>query len=337
MKNEINDTAKELIAKSLAGEASPEQEKELQEWIAQSPENERYFSEVAKVFKLSEKYYADRPADNLKIDIDAEWNHFVKTISKDEKPTRQLETGGSSRPWLKIAASILLLVSSALVFNYLISKDEIRFETAQNTKVIQLPDGSSVILNRNSTLSYEDDFGKETRTLRLTGEGFFDVTPNPEKTFIIITSTARIEVVGTSFNVLAYDSLEKTEVIVKTGIVKLTVPSLQQEVKLTAGEKGVYAKYDRQLISTVNADVNYLAWNTREIVFTENDLKTVIETLNKAYNTKIIINTEISDTCLLTVKFDHQTLEAVLHVLENTLNLTYRINGNQIEITGAGC
>jgi ferric-dicitrate binding protein FerR (iron transport regulator) len=72
-------------------------------------------------------------------------------------------------------------------------------------------------------------------------------------------------------------------------------------------------------------------------VFEKNDLKSVVETLNKIYQTNIVIMTDVPPTCEVTVSFDHQTLESVLHVLENTLNLTYRINGNKIEITAAGC
>jgi ferric-dicitrate binding protein FerR (iron transport regulator) len=338
VKDELDDTIKELIAKSLAGETTVAEEQQLTGWITDSPENEQQFRQFQKVLMLGDNHFTSaRKNNNLDIDIDAEWNRFTDTIANKNK-TRVLESDSGSSRWWRIAAAILILAISGVVVNYFINKNNnLQFETAQTTKVIKLPDGSTVTLNYNSKFAYDEDFGKENRTLTFTGEAFFDVAPDPKKPFIIQLKSGVVEVVGTSFNVRAYDSLEKTEVIVKTGIVKLSIAGSQKEIKLAAGEKGFFEKGNQELKSVINEDVNYLSWNTKEIIFTENDLQTVIETINKTYNTNIVLATDIADTCVVTVKFDRQTLEAVLHVLENTLNLTYRKNGNQIEITSAGC
>jgi ferric-dicitrate binding protein FerR (iron transport regulator) len=92
-----------------------------------------------------------------------------------------------------------------------------------------------------------------------------------------------------------------------------------------------------ELSSGINKDINFLSWNTRKIVFTEDDLQTVVATLNKIYHANISIATDIPASCIVTVTFDQQSLEAILNVLETTLNLTLRTSGNQIEITAAGC
>ena len=73
------------------------------------------------------------------------------------------------------------------------------------------------------------------------------------------------------------------------------------------------------------------------MVFLENDLRTVIGTLEKTYHVDITISADVPASCLVTVTFDKQSLESVLKVLESTLNLKYTINGNKIEITEAGC
>ena len=114
-------------------------------------------------------------------------------------------------------------------------------------------------------------------------------------------------------------------------------PEKKTEVKLSAGEKGIVSNTTEELKSEINTDINFQAWNTQKIVFEKSDLKTVVETLNKIYQVNIVIKTEVPATCEVTVSFDHQTLESVLRVLESTLNLTYKVNGNQIEITSAGC
>jgi transmembrane sensor len=338
VKNEVNDIIKQLIATSLAGEANTQQEAQLQAWISESQENARQFEAYKKIYALSDKHYTKNQYHDLKIDIDHEWNHFTQRIQNTAASNSRKLQNDRQPAWLKIAASLLILVASAFVINYLISKNEnVRIETAGQTQTITLPDGSEVTINRYSSISYSQDFGAEARAVTLTGEAFFNITPNTEKPFTIQANRTSVEVVGTSFNVRAYDSLDETTVIVKTGVVKFYIPGLRKELRLTAGQKGVYGKNTERLICVTNDDPNFLAWNTKEIAFSDTDLKTVVETLNRAYNAHIIISADVPDNCVVTVKFDHQSLEAVLRVLETTLNLTYKIDSDKIEITSAGC
>jgi transmembrane sensor len=336
VKDEKNDIGKDLITRYLAGEASVEEEQTLFKWIDQKPEHKQDYLDTKKVFELSQQHYATQRSEVVDIDVDHEWSHFMKNIKK-ETPVRKLEKQ-SSNLWYKIAAAVLVLIVSGFILNYFSNRTEqLLVATADITKTFSLPDGSQITLNKNSSIAYSSDFGKTDRKLKLTGEAFFEVKRNESKPFIINANNATIEVLGTSFNVRAYDKLKEVEVVVATGIVKLSDANNKSGVKLTAGQKGVYEKSNEAISSGANEDVNFLSWNTQKIVFEENDLKTVIETLNKTYQVNIIITTDIPATCEVTVSFDHQTLESVLHVLERTLNLTYQIKGNQIEITAAGC
>ncbi|HEY9046048.1 MAG TPA: FecR domain-containing protein [Ohtaekwangia sp.] len=338
MNTDFNDSVKELMTRYLASEASPDEEKELLAWIARAPENEKHYQEYKKLFDLSREHYTRKETDRA-VDLDLEWNHFLNTIQqkKSESNVRTLEPR-SFAVWYKIAASILLLaVTGWIVLQFLPKGKDVQYQTASNTLTVSLPDGSQVTLNSHSSLSYSASYNDDNRTVALKGEAFFNVTRNPQKPFIIQANDAQVEVLGTSFNVLAYDSLSAVEVVVETGVVKLSVPALKTEVKLEAGQKGIYSRQASQLSSKVNDDINFQSWNTRKIVFEEEDLRTVIATLNRIYQANITVAADIPASCAVTVTFDHQSLEAVLRVLENTLNLTYKINGNQIEITAAGC
>lgn len=341
MKDDFNDSVKELITKYLADEASSEEVRALQEWITQAPENERQYLAYKKVFELSRQHYAQKASDTHTVDIDEEWGHFMSNIRgriiEPETKNRVLEKPSYSL-WYKIAAAVLLVaVSGWIITRFVGNDDNVSYYTASNIMTVKLPDGSQVILNRNSELSYSSSFDDQSRTVILKGEAFFDVTPNRHKPFIIQANDARVEVVGTSFNVLAYDSTNEVEVVVQSGVVKLSGSDHKSEVKLQAGDKGIYSKTSHQLSSGINEDVNFRSWNTRKIVFIEDDLRTVVATLNKTYHANISIATDIPPSCVVTVTFDQQSLEAVLNVLETTLNLTFRTNGNQIEITAAGC
>lgn len=339
MSKEQNDID-ELITRSLAGETNSEEEKNLLAWIALAEKNKEHYEKLKQVFMLGDAYYKKAKQPEPVLDIDQEWNYFLKQINanpKDNVRTLHHPTK-TSTVWMRVAAALLLVVVSGFIINYFISANKTTvIETADATQEITLPDGSHVTLNKNSQLSYTSDFGKETRSVSLKGEAFFDVARDPQKRFVISTNEATIEVLGTSFNVQAYDSEKQLEVVVATGTVKLSVPNGKQEVTLQAGDRGVYARAEKQLTQITNIDINFMAWKTQKLFFMETDLSTVIETINHAYQTNIIIAADVPATCVVTVTFDQQSLDAILNVLKTTLNLTYKTENGTIIITDAGC
>ena len=326
----------ELITKQLAGEASTEEVNQVQAWIALRPENERHYQKMKKVFDLGEKHY--QQTSQPEINVDTEWNRFVNTISKKEIPVRSLVPRIQTSVWLRVAAAVLLLIASGAVINYFIVKNsEVEYQTSGNQLTVQLPDGSTVTLNKHSELAYSREFNEEGRSVTLHGEAFFEVTHNPQKPFKITINNNEVEVLGTSFNVQGYDDRETLEVVVETGVVKFSADKPEKGITLHAGEKGVFIKKNQQLVALPNDDINFLSWSTQKIVFEETDLHSVIETLNKTFQANIVVTTDIPASCAVTVTFDHQTLDAVLNVLKTTLHLTYKVNGNRIEITSLGC
>jgi ferric-dicitrate binding protein FerR (iron transport regulator) len=265
------------------------------------------------------------------VNVDEEWQRFLTRVGQ-----QKVQTTGFS--WIRIAAALLLIAAAGFIIVLFLSQPgETRFETASETERIELPDGSVVTLNRNSTLTFSEDFNADRRAVRLSGEAFFDVAPDMQKRFVITSDNAVIEVVGTTFNVSAYDKDPQLTVTVESGKVRFTAPSSQQTVDLGPGHVGTYSKSDRILRADVNTDVNYDSWSTQHIEFEATPLPEAVRILNKTYGSSISITGTIPDTCFVTVIFDRQTLEAVLRVLETTLNLTYRIDGDKIEITSAGC
>jgi len=174
------------------------------------------------------------------------------------------------------------------------------------------------------------------RGIELKGEAFFEVESNQALPFIISTGKTSVEVVGTSFNVQAYANNPFQEVVVTSGKVKFFSDS-QHIVTLNPGEKGTYHKASILLSKTKNKDPNFLSWKTKKIVFSNLGLTEVIKTINRIYNSEIIISAEVKETCAVTVTFENQSLESILNVLKSTLNLKFEANGNKILITGAGC
>ncbi len=333
MTNDYNDSVNGLITKYLAGETSEAEQKELLSWLKLSDENKRHYAHLKKAFELTAGHLTLPSASRIDIDIDNEWDRFKQSIG-EKKKTRQLSVASV---WLRIAATLILLAVTGGVLYYFTAPETTIYQTAANRETVTLPDGSRVALNYHTLLSYDPDFGEHDRTVRLRGEAFFEVEPDRSKPFIILADRARVEVVGTSFNVNAYDSVQEIEVVVQTGIVSFESNVGDRKLKLAAGQKGTYSKTEEKLEISVNDDVNFSSWTTGHIVFVERDLLSVIETLKKTYNAEITVRADIPASCMVTVTFDHQTLESVLKVLESTLNLKYTIKGNKVEITEAGC
>lgn len=334
MKDDINDI-RETMTRHFAGETTPEEDAILLAWRKQTSRNEEEYQTSRKLFDAATRHYSKSIVPD--IDVETEWKVFLKKVDA-EKPVPQLKPASSFSSMLRIAATVLLLVASgALVYYYATKNDQLVFQTTASLETITLPDGSTVILNRNSRIEYNSNFGGGNRNIALRGEAFFDVKKNTSLPFVISARNTTIEVVGTSFNVLAYDSIADVEVIVKTGVVRFSVPELNKTLELTPGEKGAFASDNNAVNETINEDLNYEAWNTRKLVFNETHISEVVEAINKAYHTDVVLTGTVSDSCLLTVTFDNQSLDAVLNVLANTLNLNYTRIGNRVEIISAGC
>lgn len=327
-----NDSINEQIAKSLARETSTEEEAALARWRQQASANEKHYQDLKKAFDAGDRYYQSQSKAELAIDLDKEWAHLQSqlTVTK-EAPVRTLWSSQA----LRIAAGIILVAISGFVVYWMNREQSTVIIASAETRSLTLPDGSTVVLNRNSTLSYTGDFSKGVRSVALTGEAFFEIVRNEQRPFQIQAHATTVEVLGTSFSVRAYQEEPEVAVTVQTGLVKFS--STESEVKLQAGERGVFTPATQKIAKAPNEDLNFLSWKTRKIIFESTSLQAAVETLNRAYGSQIAISATVPATCAVTASFDQQSLEAVLAVLKSTLNLTYRIQGNKIEIIGADC
>ncbi len=332
MKEETYDNESILIAKYLAEEASAQEIEQLEIWANQNAQNQSILEQSKKIFELSKEQLVEN-TEPLKIDIDQEWSKFKNSI----KPEAKTFSIFKSTPFYRMAAAFLLLCTiSAVVYFAFFKSNEYEYYAAEDPQTITLTDGSVVTLNRNSHLSHRDDFGKETRTLLLQGEAYFDVAADKNKPFIINTTAGKVTVLGTSFNVEESKTIGQTLVTVAEGVVKFGLEYSSKAVILKAGEQG-RLDHEKGLLKIVpNTNVNFDAWKTRKIVFVESDLNEVVAVLNKVYDAHIVIG-NISQACTVTVTFNRQSLEEVLTVLSATLDLELDKSDTAIIITRAGC
>lgn len=196
--------------------------------------------------------------------------------------------------WVALAACIALLAAIGLFWwQQPISVTAPAGEIAQ----VALPDGSTVHLNSGSTLAYTRSFGEERRTVRLVGEGFFEVERSTAP-FAVETFNGTTTVLGTSFNVRAWpdDPDAATTVSVVSGTVRLASLEDDNAVTLQAGDAATLSvRSDAPLALNETAPQNALAWREGGFKFTGVALGTILSEVERRYD----VHVEVTDQELL--------------------------------------
>jgi ferric-dicitrate binding protein FerR (iron transport regulator) len=325
----------ELITSHLSGETTPEQAAELMQWTKSSAENAQLYEAYAATWNaINHQKIEDQIA------LDEEWASFQEMIPEVEpSPIKEpiIRSFNVSR-MLRIAALFLLLaVPTFFLVRYMVSPGMEHYTAQNGISEKILPDGTVVTLNAGSTIDYPSRFSGKTRSIQLQGEGYFEVKHDEDHPFIISSRNARIEVLGTTFNVNTTSQTGTTDVILASGSVAVyTSEEPNRRVLLKPGEK---ARIDvnGNILKSENEDPNYIAWKTRRLVFNEEPLSEIIRILNKVYHADVRLKGNQLDACTVTATFDNQPLESVLRVLEATLDLQVTHSGSTVELSGNGC
>lgn len=256
------------------------------------------------------------------IDTDRAWMKVSNRIA-DSEEKKNIAVKAEFPLFLKIAASIILVVGLGWGGFRIAVPKQILIASDANEKniTVALPDGSTVWLNRNSSLTYPARFSRQNRTVKLNGEAFFDVARDESKPFLIDAGKAEVKVLGTSFNVMTDNGNSEVEVFVTTGSVLVTEKKGERSVILEPGFIGRVS--DKTNISELVSDANYLSWNTEKLVYNGQDLGTVFRDLKRAYNIDIRTDDAAITKLTLTSVFEEQPHDTIIKVICTTFNLRY--------------
>jgi len=266
----------EIMIRYFSGKATAEEQQQLLSWVNESPDNELL------LFTLKDIYEASTSV-NLPVEAQTEvcWRQMKETIDR-AKPQNKIHPRQSKRKswvnqiWKYVAIFIFGTLLGSLVVNFISSHSdniiptivakqfEIQTEKGERA-TIHLPDGSKVVLNACSYISYPSDFGENTRELTLTGEGYFDVQTNPDMPFIVKTSGLNIKAFGTVFNVRAYLDEDAVETTLVRGDVSIETQTNKHIVSLKPAQVITIPK---DLIRT-NHETEYSSRTATQ----ENDIK----------------------------------------------------------------
>jgi ferric-dicitrate binding protein FerR (iron transport regulator) len=215
----------------------------------------------------------------------------------------------------------------------------ITFQADKEKTVVRLPDSSVVFLNRNSKIYYKEDFNQKERIVKFEGEGFFEITKNSQKPFIIESNNSITKVVGTSFNLRTYVDEKLDEIDVVTGRVEYSLKDLSRALILTVGQKGTISLEGSvlNLSKSESTDMNFMAWKTNKLAFQKSNFEIVLATLERHFNVRVKASNPDILKCTFSGTFKNPNLKEILEVITLTRKITYSKDGEEYILSGEGC
>lgn len=202
-------------------------------------------------------------------------------------------------------------------------------ENPKGSKVIDivLSDGSHVWLNSGSTLTFPAVFGGSQRKVIIEGEAYLDVAHNAAKPFVVETGNFRIQVVGTGFNVNAYEDDPLSKITLLKGSVRVMMDDSQHLLK-----PGQQAQIQDRINILNNVNLSSItAWKEGSIEFQSADLKSIMKQIERYYDLEVVFNGDVSDR-KFTGSFSRKAnLSEVLKIFEAS-NIHFRLNEKKLTV-----
>lgn len=264
-----------LIVKEFIGKLTKQECEELNVW---KKDNKPFYDNLTNPDSIRQHFETSN-----EFNTDLAWNNISERIRKHE----------SKRKFIKFSKYAAILILPVILIGGLYFYSEKQSETIESItySVIETPrggectvklcDGTTVQLNSMSKITYPESFVGDARTVTLEGEAFFDVTSDTSKPFIVQTTNMDIEVLGTSFDISAYND-EPTSAVLVNGSVKLTADS-GESIVLSPGQKATVTPSESS-ISIENVDTEfYTSWTKGKIYFKDERLEDIIKVLQRWY------------------------------------------------------
>jgi transmembrane sensor len=314
----------ELIDKYMSGNASPAEERLIDE----------FFRSQQK--KSSLHYQGGLPSDAM-------WDSIENRIGITPSVVRKRRNAQRN---LVLVCLTILMASLGVWYSFdqnpAIAKSEISLLTSTTGRgqksIVTLSDGSRVYLNSGSFISYPEVFSPDKREITLSGEAFFEVTRDEKRPFIIQSGDVTTKVLGTSFNIRAFEQTD-ISVTVATGKVQVETSAKiggPDTRVLTPNQQAVYNDH-----GFVTSDVNierFIAWKSNTIHFEDTPLEQAVPVLERWFNVKIEFESDAIKNCRINGKYKDQTLNAIMKSIQYMYPIEYkRIDDNKLILYGKGC
>ncbi|CAH0157861.1 hypothetical protein SRABI27_03501 [Pedobacter sp. Bi27] len=304
-------------------------------WVESSQQNQQLFRETLQAFEAADQFL-NKPADQQKSWASIQ-QHLAKNTAVQTAEIKKI----NYRRYISIAAAIVILMLPVIYFNVNRAKPvvAITYQEIYNPKgqkrLITMPDGSNIYLNGDSKIRYAQNFNASKRIVYLEGEAFFDVQHRNKQPFVVYTGKVSTTVLGTSFNINAYQSAKAISITVQTGKVGVIVKNngkaepvkflLPNEQLNITKESGASTK------AVVNA-TDFDSWREYKLFFYGKPLSEIAEMVAREYDVEVVIKSETLKAMKLTAKFNKSTVNQVMEVIARLSGAKYKIYENKVII-----
>ncbi|HVU56666.1 MAG TPA: FecR domain-containing protein [Puia sp.] len=324
------------MARKLSGEASSEELRELQEHLsADAAAGERSM--------VLDQFWS-RQEDGAHPSVEENLKKALGVLNMSSTTARVVPMRRRRR-WGWVAAAVLILCGTGALLYHKDGSEVVASlmekHNAKGTKsIIQLPDGSKIWLNADSKLRYPEVFKGDTREVYLNGEAFFDVAKSPEHPFIIHLANGTVKVLGTSFNVRAYDNEPVVETSVATGriafIPKYSASHKQQDtIYLAPDHKASYTFARDEVRTSATSGNEDKAWTEGKLLFRSMTMDQIAVELERNFGKKVVFVDDGPKAFVFTGSFENNTLDEIMFYLTRTKNFSYKITNTELLIAAS--
>ncbi len=303
----INEQQYELITKELISEISEEEKTLLETELSESIEF-RQRKEILHNFWFN---YFPKPLPN----------QIIRKTEEKLRFTGSFKSAINFGFIYKIAATVLLVLSLGFIgyrhYNPVFEASLNEYvSTPGEVKIIVLSDGTKVWLNSQSVLIATEPFVDDLREVLLFGEGYFEVTHDANKPFIIKTPFLKTKVLGTHLNISAYPGDRNMDVTLYEGKVELTDTHLpDNKLIMKPGERTSFSIQERNFY-VENTDLEKPAeWRDGVMRFYNEELNSISKKLERKFMTRIFIMDDEVGKLSFTASFDTEPLDKILNLL----------------------
>ena len=297
----------------------------IHKWLSGEISEEEY-----KLFQQLEDYeqliQIDNTAKNFKQDFKYSKQQLLDEIGSKEQSGQKVRTLKFNKNWIKVAAIFLLAITTMF---FLLERSEKTIKTGKGeTLAFELPDASEVQLNVASEINYNLKDWDKNRSLDLNGEAFFSVTKG--KTFSVNTAIGTVKVLGTKFNVFNRD--EYLEVVCYEGAVMV---SINNKVSDTLRKGEAFKFHNSKQASKYTIQEKTANWLNGFSKYEDRPVRLVANEMERQFDLEITFNATTIENKRFTGVIFHNDKMLAIKTLTKSLNLSYKLEGNQVIISSS--
>jgi len=313
------DNIEAIIAKSISGKITQDENAVLRKWIDESQLNQDYYKELVNIWQVSHPAFS--PDD---IDVAKAERKVLEQIREKKFVNSKL-----FMVWQRVAAVMIIPIS--VFFGYMlyqqpfhstkIAFQEITSPFGMSSKV-DLPDGSTVWLNSGSKLKYPVVFTEHERKVYLLGEAFFKVHSDKKHPFIVSTAKLDVKATGTQFNVEAYLSDSVTAVTLIRGKVSVTMSDHRNE-QLEPNQR-LILNSNLNSYHVIQTDAHWGMWKDGILAFRDESLEDVFKRIGRTYNVDIKVKDPVVARQIYRATFEGESFDEILRLLKISAPIRYK-------------